>query len=253
MIDIHNHALFGIDDGASSIIDSINLLKECEKVGIKEIILTPHYILGSKYNSNNKDKQKRLKYLKEQAKENNINIELYLGNEIYYDNDLLNLLERGEATSLNNSKYVLFELPMHQKVNSLRNIVFELKVKGYIPVLAHPERYSYINDDLNLLYELAKLGVLFQCNIGSFFGIYGKEAKKIVKLLYKNKLITFLATDSHKKESKSLKLIKNLDKVLKKKDIIKYTETNPKKIIKNEEITLENTTPFKKGLFSKWK
>ena len=107
MIDTHNHILFDIDDGCRNIEESIILLKQMEELGFRKIILTPHYIKGTKYTINNLEKEYKLNLLKEKLKENKINIELYLGNEIFITDNIVELLQNGEVSSINSGRYIL--------------------------------------------------------------------------------------------------------------------------------------------------
>ena len=100
MTDIHNHLLFGVDDGSISIEESISVLREMSKAGYKNVILTPHYIKDSNFNSSAKENFRRLKILREAVKENGIDIKLFLGNEIYMDDDIYELLGKGELTKV---------------------------------------------------------------------------------------------------------------------------------------------------------
>ena len=99
--------------------------------------------------------------------------------------------------TLNNSKYLLFELPFHNQILGLADIIYEMKVAGYIPILAHPERYTYFQDNYRLVDELKKEGLLFQCNFSSILGGYGDRAKKLIKYMLKNKYVDYLGTDIH--------------------------------------------------------
>ena len=106
MTDVHSHILFNIDDGSYSIEESIILLKELKSIGFTNVILTPHYIKGSEYSANNQTKLERFSELREEIKKQNIEINIYLGNEIFVCNNILELLEREEIVSLNNTKYL---------------------------------------------------------------------------------------------------------------------------------------------------
>lgn len=198
MVDIHSHLLYGIDDGVKTIEESIKILKELEEYGYTDIILTPHYIKNSKYNSPVSENKKRLETLKEKLKEENIKINLYLGNEIYIDSEIYDLLHNNEIYSLNNKGYLLIELPMSGEFNNYREIFHDLIRNGYKVIFAHPERYTSIQNDFNIIYELEKTGVIFQSNIESIIGAYGDRAKKTIKRLLKEKKVTFLATDIHR-------------------------------------------------------
>lgn len=200
MIDIHSHLLYGVDDGAKTIEESIDILRDLERYGYNKIILTPHYIRGSAYNSPRRENVKRLQVLREALKENNINIELYLGNEIYIDDELLDLFKSGTISTLNNTDYALIELPMSGKYDDYKDIFAYLISKGCRVILAHPERYRSFQEDFNKVYELEKIGVLFQSNLDSIIGKYGEAAEKTIRRLLTEKKIAFLATDIHHKK-----------------------------------------------------
>ena len=197
MIDIHSHLLYGIDDGSKSIDESIMIINNLNKIGIKDIILTPHYINGSSYVSSRKNNLDLINNLKEELKKRNIDTNLYLGNEIYIDEDIKELIKKEEISSLNDTKYLLIELPMSGEKENYIDIFLELIELGYTVVLAHPERYISIQKDYKLIYELIEIGVLLQPNIGSILGDYGKNAKKVFKKLLKDDFVTFLGTDIH--------------------------------------------------------
>lgn len=250
MIDIHTHILPLIDDGCQSFDDSLATLKEAEKKGIKAIILTPHYIKGSKFSCNNQEKDNIFKKLQQRVIENNIKIDLYLGNEIYFDSELYDFLNNKEAMTLNNSRYMLFELPMTNKVNNLKEVIFNLRGQGIVPIIAHPERYTYFQDEPEALIPLIQQGCLFQGNLGSLVGIYGKRSKKCLKILLTNNLIHFMASDVHRANSKNyIFLNKGIIKLqdLVGKEITKLLiEENPKKIINNQEIFIKEPQKIKK-------
>lgn len=200
MTDIHSHLLYGVDDGSKSIEESIDILKDLENCGFKNIILTPHYIKGSAYESPKRENLKRLNVLKNALKENNININLYLGNEIYIDEDIYELFKMGEISTLNNTNYALIELPMSGKYDEYKEIFQDLISRGCKVVLAHPERYLSFQEDFNKVYELERIGVYFQSNFDSILGRYGEGAEKTIRRLLKEKKIAFLATDIHHKK-----------------------------------------------------
>lgn len=200
MTDIHNHLLYGIDDGSKSIEESIEVLRDMKKCGFDNIILTPHYIKDSKWNNPRKDNLERMRHLQEALNENNIDIKLYLGNEIFIDEDIYELLMKEEMSSLNGTKYLLIELPMNGEYEDYKEIFKDLIRKGYHVILAHPERYHSFQKDFNRIYELEKIGVYFQSNLDSIVGCYGENAEKTIKRLLKEKKIAFLATDIHHKK-----------------------------------------------------
>lgn len=243
MVDTHNHILFNIDDGCSNIEESIILLEKMSKIGFTKIILTPHYIKETKYISNNLEKEEKLNQLKNKLKENNINIELYLGNEIFITNDIVELLKSNKVSSINKSRYVLIELPFENEIIGLSDILYELKYNKLIPIIAHPERYIYFQKKYNKIEELRQEEILFQVNYSSLLGQYGKKAKKTIKYLLKNNYVDFFATDIHRNNKTDV--LDNFEKIEKK--IIKIIGTeeyqrikeNSKKIINNEDIYIE--------------
>ena len=236
MKDIHSHLLFGIDDGCKDINESISLLKEAEKQGVTELMITPHYIEESKYNCNNEEKQKLFDQLVEKTKEENINIKLYLGNEVFINDNFLKLLKKKEIKTLNNSKYVLLEFPFGNMLYNTKDIIYELVVAGYVPILAHPERYRIFQRHPDHIEEYLRMGVLLQGNYKSLFGKYGREAKKTLIYLLKKHQITFLGSDCHhEKDFKIKKLKKKLKSIVKSDNMIEdLLENNFNKVISNE-------------------
>ncbi len=201
MIDIHSHIIYGIDDGCKTIDESINTIINLKKIGFDKLILTPHYINGSNYNKNNKEKKERLNVLKEELLKRNIDTYLYLGNEIYVNDEIDELVLSKEVTTLNKSRYLLIEFPLYNKVNNVSDYIYELQIKGYKIIIAHPERYEYFKENYKEVDNLYESGVLFQCNYGSLIGKYGKESQKLIEYLLKNNMVTFMSTDIHRPES----------------------------------------------------
>lgn len=237
MRDIHSHILCGIDDGARTIDESINILEMLYKKGVTDIILTPHYIKGTKYNIANREKFDLFIELKRRY--NKIN--LYLGNEVYIDSDLVELLKKGEVATLNNSKYLLIELPMSSEIKDLDSIIYDLMKNGIVPIIAHPERYSYIQKDITYLDKFMDMGVLLQGNYESLFGKFGKNSEKTLKRLLKKKYISFLGSDIHRENHSDHTelLYKKLLKIIKdEKTINDLVDNNILKVINNEEINI---------------
>lgn len=234
MIDFHSHILPGIDDGSRSIEQTIRMLKEAKEAGFTKIISTSHYMEGY-YES---DETERIELLNEVQK-NISGIELYLGNEIYITNNMIDLIQNKQASTINNSKYVLFEFPLSAKSMNDKEVVYRLIENGFVPVIAHPERYSYVQDNPEYIEELAEMGALFQANYGSIIGMYGKKAEKTLKKLLKNDLIRFFGTDSHRIDqvyTKMPKILKKLHKFLSDEEIEEFTVINPQKVLNNEDI-----------------
>ena len=200
MIDIHSHLIYGVDDGSRSLEESLNLFKVMYDAGVTDMIITPHYIKDSRYSNPRINNLELLETLKKEVKKNNISINLYLGNEIFIDDDIYNLLEKNIISSLNNTNYILVELPLSGEFSGYQEIFKYLLNKGYKVVLAHPERYISFQEDFSKVDELEKIGVYFQSNIDSLIGKYGPGAEKMIRRLLKENKISFLATDIHHKK-----------------------------------------------------
>ncbi len=236
MIDFHSHILPNIDDGSRSLNETIHILKEAKKAGFTKIISTSHYIDGY-YEANQEERTKLLN----EVKENFQGMELYLGNEIYITNQMTELISEKKASTINNSKYVLFELPMNTKAMDVKEVVFRLMEKGYVPIIAHPERYKYVKEDIEYVRELADMGVLFQSNYGSSIGMYGKKAQKTQKKLLQEGLIQFFGTDVHTVEhvyTKMPKILKKLRKIISEEELEQLSTVNPQKVLDNEDIEI---------------
>lgn len=240
MIDMHNHLLFNIDDGCKDISESINAIKKMISIGFDSIVLTPHYIKDSSFNANNEIKKERLYDLNNKLKQENIDINLFLGNEIFINEEIDELVINKKIRSINNSRYLLIELPFNNKIVNLEDYIYELKLKGYKVIIAHPERYTYFQNDYKLVKELYEEGVYFQSNYGSIIGQYGSSSKKLIKKLLKDDMISFLSTDVHKDNSSlfdDFKTIKN--KIIKIIGLDKFNEItnyNIKKVIEDKDI-----------------
>ncbi len=255
MIDIHSHILNNVDDGSESLENSIEILKKAEKAGFTDIILTPHYI--EEYYENTKSIiREKISELKNEVYNENIIVELHHGNEILLSENTLSLLNEVQISTLAESRYILFELPFSNKMLNLRQLVFDIKASGYIPILAHPERYTYIQENPSSITEIINYGVLIQSNYGSFVGQYGKEAKKTAELLLENHIIHFLGSDTHRHGF----IYDNFDSIYKRLENItkdpKYIEdittNNAKNILNDFDMDIEDypkTIAEKKKVF----
>ena len=246
MVDMHCHILPSIDDGSSSFEESVKMIENAIKCGITDIIITPHFIYNSKFNADNEKKISLFNELVEYTK--NLDINLYLGNEIYYKNDLSNNMD--SILSLNNSKYLLIEFPFNILPVNVLNELHELMIKGYKIIIAHPERYSYFQDDVNSMIKFLDKGILFQGNIGSLFGVYGKSAKKALKRMIKCNMIHFLSSDSHKGNDGKYEFYKKIHKVIDSDVVKELTFTNPRLVISNNDIKVKEYKTVK-SIFKK--
>lgn len=210
MIDFHSHILPNIDDGSRSYEESKIILMEAKNMGFDKIIATSHYAL----NCFETPEYKREQLIEELNQEQNVP-EIILGSEVFLNYTIVDLLEEYKASTINKTHYVLFELPLRHQFPNLKITINKLKENNYIPILAHPERYSVIQKDFNLLLELKDMGVLFQSNYGSIVGMYGLGAKLTLKKMLKNNLVDLLGSDVHRPNSIYPKVPKAIEKISK--------------------------------------
>jgi protein-tyrosine phosphatase len=197
-VDVHSHILPSIDDGAENLDISIEMLREFKKLGYQKVITTPHVMRGY-YNNSVEEIKESLTLVREAIIENQIDIEIEAAAEYYLDESFLDRIERSEhlLTFDSEKKYLLFETSFIGYPPFLIEAVVKLKNKGYTPVLAHPERYTYLQRDLETLYRLHNLGVLFQVNTNSLTGFYSKQAQAFAEWMIERSMASFLGSDCH--------------------------------------------------------
>lgn len=191
MIDIHTHVLPSVDDGASSLEASRNMLKQANEQGVTHLVLTPHAIIHSKAYRSKEELRMAFNRLVEEVKD--IPIKLYLGSEIYYTDKVIDKLIKGELQTFGDSQYLLIEFSMKEE-SDLDEILYNIRVRGFKPILAHPERYEYLT--LKKLTAL-KENALIQVNTTSIEGIHGKSVKKKAFEFLKSGLVDFVSSDCH--------------------------------------------------------
>jgi len=239
-IDIHNHVLAQIDDGAKTDEETLQLLKMAEENNIEKLIVTPHY--KETILENTKDiVQMKFNILKSMIEENNIKVEVYPGCEIFLSKQTSSLLNSQKIQTLNNSSYILVEVNRLTEfwLYDLKEELYNLSVDGYKVILAHPERYQITHANPNYIYELVSEGHYMQVNVNSLSKTHANH--KIVKKLLDHRLVHFIASDAHDLIHRPLKLEMGYEFV-KKNYNQKYADdlfyNNPLKVISNEPIQI---------------
>ena len=226
MIDIHSHVIFGVDDGAKNLEQSINIIKEEIDNGVTDLICTPHYRLGM-FNSSIEDINENFNLLKEEVKKLNLNINLCLGREVYFDKSVYKNLD---CFKTNNNNVILLEFSYHEDPD-VDEILYNLTRLGYIVIIAHVERYSYLKlDDYK---RLKDKNIFFQVNASTIVGKSGFKNKRLAFKLIKDNLIDFISSDIHYNRNNFLK--QSYDVIYKKfgKEIAnKLFQTNAEFLIK---------------------
>jgi protein-tyrosine phosphatase len=194
-VDMHSHLIPGIDDGAKTIEDSLNLIRGLQDLGYKKIITTPH-IYKEHYPNTKEGILEGLKTLKEAMYQSGITMPIEASAEYFMDEHFEELLEKNEILPIN-GKYVLVEMSFYGMPPKLFQFIFKIQRLGYIPILAHPERYIYMKENIEIYHEFKSKGVLFQVNAMSPMGYYGKPIKIFAEKLLKENLIDIIGTDMH--------------------------------------------------------
>lgn len=193
--DIHSHFIPGIDDGAKTMEDSMQMLSEMYNLGYKKVITTPH-IMGDFYKNTPEIIIEGLEKVKTALREANIPLEVEAAAEYYIDFDFEKKLNEGKLLTFGNN-YLLFEISYLNPPDNLDHIIFKMQTLGYKPVLAHPERYNFFHSDFKKYENFIEKGVLLQLNINSLTGHYSLPTKKIAEQMINKNMISFLGSDCH--------------------------------------------------------
>ncbi len=200
--DIHSHILPGIDDGSENMEMTLEMLRNAERNGTREIVATPHYLL--EYGDATINEVKALtKEVAIAANKEGINIKIYSGQEIYYNESIIENFLQGNIGTINDSRYMLIEFPMHGFDSNIVDILYELQVRNIVPIIAHPERYKPFREEPSLINKFIDAGYLFQMNSGSIEGKFGENVRKTASLYLENNIYNFIGSDAHNVESRN--------------------------------------------------
>ncbi|MCR5809434.1 MAG: hypothetical protein K6G56_07720 [Clostridiales bacterium] len=198
MTDIHSHILPGVDDGSQSLEESLEMLFMAAESGVETIVATPHCNIPGEYeNYVSPEIDGLFMYLKEEARRRGAPIKLLYGMEIFATEDLPELLEKGRARTLNGTKYFLTEFSFGEDPYFCADVLRRCRDKGFIPVIAHPERYVFVQDDPQTAFEWCVSGCALQVNKGSLLGRFGYRAQRTAELLIDHGLAACVASDAH--------------------------------------------------------
>ena len=200
MVDVHTHILPLVDDGSDCIEKSISLIKNEVSAGVSKIILTPHYKKGV-YEVEKEELIQRFNSFVAEVKNREIDVQLYLGQEIFCDSSIYSLLEQKKVLTINDTNYLLIEFD-YFNYSDILDYAYNIMQMGYIPVIAHIERYTYL--DANTLIDLRAMGALMQINASSVTGEHGKKFQKRVFAAIKSGIASFIGTDVHVNRESSL-------------------------------------------------
>lgn len=194
--DMHSHVLPGIDDGSDGIETSLELVRGLKALGYDKLIATPH-IMWDMYRNTPEIIKRQLNLLREAVKKERIDIEINAAAEYFLDEHVEDLLRKKEPLLTVSDNKVLTEFSMAFPSMNIKEILFEMQMQGYQPIIAHPERYIYLQRNKEFYDELKDIGCIFQLNILSLGGHYGKSVNELAQYLLRNGFYTLAGTDLH--------------------------------------------------------
>lgn len=207
--DIHSHILPGIDDGSPDIATSLQLIEGLHSLGIRKSIATPH-IIGDLYRNNAHTINTALQQVTAACRSNGIAMEITAAAEYMIDDYFFELLKKEEPLLTLHKNVLLTEIPFSTTPENLEETVAAIKARGYKPILAHPERYSFFQQNFDKYFYLTEIGFTLQVNLLSLTGYYGSKAEKAAKFIFDNQLAGLVGTDlHHHKHLAAISSIKN--------------------------------------------
>jgi tyrosine-protein phosphatase YwqE len=194
--DMHSHLLPGIDDGSPDMQTSLQLIRGMTELGFTKLITTPH-IMWDMYKNTREVILNKLEELQAAVKAEGLAVEINAAAEYFLDDHVAGLLRNKETLLTVSGKMVLVEFSLAQPSMSLKDILFEMQMQGYQPIIAHPERYIYLERNKEFYEELKDIGCLFQLNLLSLSNHYGKSVNELAQYLIKKEYYDFVGTDLH--------------------------------------------------------
>lgn len=235
MIDLHCHILPELDDGSQSLQESLAMARMAVESGVKAMAATPH-CSGAR----SREVYESWKLLRQALKENKIPLKLFPGMEIFGTEDTLRLLQEGQLFTINGSRYPLVEFSFHSDGQMESRILRGLCKAGLHPIVAHPERYAYVQYDPELLNRWHRMGCLMQINRGSLLGRFGTHAQSLALELVERNFAALVASDAHSPQMRT-PWMQDVKKLLIQEFSMDRARSllleNPGKILKDEPIT----------------
>ena len=248
MIDFHNHILPKIDDGSKSLNMSVEMLKKAHAQGITDVVNTVHF-QHPKFEGKEisfKLIRNKTSMLQNELKKRRIPIKIHIGAEVFYLPNLLSLKD-DPLTTFGNGKYMLIEFQTNYLPDKHRETLFNLKMKGVTPIIAHPERYHSVQKDINLVHDWLNAGCIIQVDAGSLLGLMGESALKASQVILKQNWCQIIGSDAHDNKKRNFVLNDglNISKKLIGNVANNYVNSYPKAILEGKPIKIEVTEKYK--------
>ncbi len=194
--DMHSHLIPGIDDGVKTLDQSIEIIRNLHAHGYRYLVTTPHIMQGG-FDNTPEIIYDGLEKVRARLAAENIPVRLDAAAEYYFDDNFISLARAGNLMTFGD-RYVLFELPATAKPRQLEDLIFVLNTQGYRPILAHPERYTYLHSKgLSMYADIKDFGIQFQCNILSFTGYYSERIQQTAQALCDAGMVDWVGSDIH--------------------------------------------------------
>lgn len=239
MIDIHNHILFDIDDGAEDLDTCVEMCVDAYKNGYTAIAVTPHFFKYNRLNAFVEERDEKVNILREILRNEEIELLVFKGAELFLSDEIFDA-ENLDALTINRSRYMLCEFPLGPfNVERVPHWVDELITRGYTPIIAHPERYVEFHRNFHIIDELIDRDVIFQVNIDSLTGKNGEEPQNMAIDMVRRRIAKLIATDAHDLRYRHTRIKEKLTEipdVITEEMIEDCMQINPDKILKNQEI-----------------
>ena len=232
MVDIHSHILPMLDDGAETLEEALIMASMAAQSGIYHIVASSH---GNYYPYTLEEYRDSFYMLQSALKEKGIPVKLYPGMEVFMDEQAISMIESGQLLSVNATNNLLVEFPFEENPETVCKYIAKLQRKRYNIILAHPERFVFIQKDPELAYYLEETGCILQVNQGSILGVFGEKCRKLVLKMMNDGIVKVIATDAHDARYRSpsmQKLFAFLKKNYSSKEIHLWLSENPSRILK---------------------
>ena len=239
MIDLHNHVLYNVDDGSKSLDESLSMIKEAHNQGITDILQTVHFQHPKMENKNVDYKYLlgKVKSLQEEINKEDLNVSIHLGAEVFYLPNLTDILNNPIVT-FGNNKFMLIEFSPNIYPVEYEEQFYKLQLEGITPIVAHPERYRFVQNNFDMLQTWIDRDYLLQVDCGSLLGHFGESVQKTAEKLLKYSFIHIIGSDAHnnRKRNFCLKDAYSLVEYKRDKNYVDFLMNNAEKILKGENI-----------------
>ncbi len=236
--DIHSHFIYSVDDGSKSIEQTLLMLQQAADNNFRRLAATPHVndLMNEEVSRQIFDNFYEIQKL---LVEHKIPLQISLASELFFNPSMHNWIEYDWATYNNRQKYLLFELPFYDSPSGVGDFIFNCRLKGLTPILAHPERYSYLQDGPQILVNWQQQGCLMQMNAGSIIGQFGQKVGEFSRKLLKANMIQIIASDAHDHEFRSYEIVReaedDLKEFLPEEYIQEIFRDNPRRIFEDQD------------------